>query len=118
MAGDLDNTLAGNISIVTGENVKPNYHGNSQDPDSFLLKVVAPIYKLIEKVRHCRISFRGFEYSIKCSGQLTCFYFRNSIVLIQKILVILHGVTMTILMSISGILRNLLLITIFSYKML
>ena len=52
MAGDLYVMLAGNVSAVTGENVMPNYRGNRDDQDSFLLKVVTPIYNLIADVSH------------------------------------------------------------------
>ena len=52
MAGDLYVMLAGNVSAVTGENVMPNYRGNHEDQDSFLLKVVTPMYDLIAEVSH------------------------------------------------------------------
>lgn len=47
MAYELHGLLAGNVSIVTGENIKPSYGG---DDESFLRKVVTPIYRVIEKV--------------------------------------------------------------------
>lgn len=47
MAYELHGLLAGNISIVTGENIKPSYGG---DNESFLRKVITPIYQVIEKV--------------------------------------------------------------------
>ncbi|KAM7275814.1 hypothetical protein ACFE04_017680 [Oxalis oulophora] len=46
MAYELHGLLAGNVSIVTGENIKPSYGG---DDEAFLRKVVAPIYHVIEK---------------------------------------------------------------------
>lgn len=47
MAFELYGMLAGNVSPMTGENVKPAYGG---DEEAFLMKVVTPIYKVIEKV--------------------------------------------------------------------
>lgn len=47
MAYELHGLLAGNVSIVTGENIKPSYGG---DDESFLRKVITPIYKVIDKV--------------------------------------------------------------------
>ncbi|KAK7350887.1 hypothetical protein VNO77_09920 [Canavalia gladiata] len=46
MAHELNGLLAGNVSIVTGENIKPSYGG---DDEAFLRKVVTPIYRVIEK---------------------------------------------------------------------
>ncbi|AQK80738.1 Putative glycosyl transferase family protein [Zea mays] len=46
MAFELYGMLAGNVSPMTGENVKPAYGG---DEEAFLIKVVTPIYKVIEK---------------------------------------------------------------------
>jgi hypothetical protein len=55
MAYELHGLLAGNVSIVTGENIKPSYGG---DDEAFLRKVITPIYHVIEKVCHCaRIHF-------------------------------------------------------------
>jgi len=52
MAYELYGMLAGNVSSVTGENVKPAYGG---DEESFLRKVVTPIYNVIkEEVRRNR----------------------------------------------------------------
>ncbi|KAL1290898.1 hypothetical protein HN51_059442 [Arachis hypogaea] len=45
MAYELNGLLAGNVSIVTGENIKPSYGG---EDESFLRKVVTPIYRVIE----------------------------------------------------------------------
>ncbi|XP_024977661.1 callose synthase 5-like [Cynara cardunculus var. scolymus] len=46
MACELHSLLAGNVSIVTGENVKPSYGG---DDEAFLCKVITPIYRVIDK---------------------------------------------------------------------
>ncbi|EXB36810.1 Callose synthase 5 [Morus notabilis] len=46
MAYELHGLLAGNVSIVTGENIKPSYGG---DDEAFLRKVVTPIFRVIEK---------------------------------------------------------------------
>lgn len=47
MAYELHGLLAGNVSIVTGENIKPSYGG---DDEAFLRKVITPIYRVIDKV--------------------------------------------------------------------
>ena len=47
MAYELHGLLAGNVSIVTGENIKPSYGG---DDEAFLRKVITPIYRVVEKV--------------------------------------------------------------------
>ncbi|KAK9292439.1 hypothetical protein L1049_020411 [Liquidambar formosana] len=46
MAYELHGLLAGNVSIVTGENIKPSYGG---DDEAFLRKVITPLYRVIEK---------------------------------------------------------------------
>ncbi|XP_074275339.1 callose synthase 5-like isoform X1 [Silene latifolia] len=46
MAYELHGLLAGNVSIVTGENIRPSYGG---DDESFLRKVITPLYRVIEK---------------------------------------------------------------------
>ncbi|XP_048140588.1 callose synthase 3 [Rhodamnia argentea] len=46
MAFELYGMLAGNVSPMTGENVKPAYGG---DEEAFLRKVVTPIYEVIAK---------------------------------------------------------------------
>ncbi|KAM7257949.1 hypothetical protein ACFE04_013690 [Oxalis oulophora] len=48
MAYELHGLLAGNVSIVTGENIKPSYGG---DDEAFLRKVISPIYHVIDKGR-------------------------------------------------------------------
>ncbi|CAN0902937.1 Callose synthase 5 [Linum grandiflorum] len=50
MAYELHGLLAGNVSIVTGENIKPSYGG---DDEAFLRKVIAPIYRVIAKHKRC-----------------------------------------------------------------
>ena len=47
MAFELYGMLAGNVSPMTGENVKPAYGG---EEDAFLRKVVTPIYEVIAMV--------------------------------------------------------------------
>lgn len=47
MAFELYGMLAGNVSPMTGENIKPAYGG---DEEAFLRKVVTPIYKTIQEV--------------------------------------------------------------------
>ncbi|KAL5660448.1 hypothetical protein ACJX0J_027573, partial [Zea mays] len=46
MAYELHGLLAGNVSIVTGENIRPSYGG---DEEAFLKKVVTPFYRVIRK---------------------------------------------------------------------
>jgi len=47
MAFELYGMLAGSVSPMTGEHVKPAYGG---EDEAFLQKVVTPIYKTIAKV--------------------------------------------------------------------
>ena len=47
MAFELYGMLAGNVSTLTGENVKPAYGG---EEEAFLRKVVTPIYNTIIEV--------------------------------------------------------------------
>lgn len=47
MAYELHGLLAGNVSVVTGENIRPSYGG---DDEAFLKKVITPIYHVIAKV--------------------------------------------------------------------
>ncbi|XP_052191392.1 callose synthase 5 isoform X2 [Diospyros lotus] len=54
MAYELHGLLAGNVSIVTGENIRPSYGG---DDESFLRKVITPIYRVI--VREAKKSKHG-----------------------------------------------------------
>lgn len=46
MAYELHGLLAGNVSVVTGENIRPSYGG---DDEAFLKKVITPIYRVIEQ---------------------------------------------------------------------
>ncbi|XLR11687.1 hypothetical protein HN51_048423, partial [Arachis hypogaea] len=45
MAYELHGIMAGNVSIVTGENIKPSYGG---DEEAFLRKVITPLYRVID----------------------------------------------------------------------
>lgn len=47
MAFELYGMLAGSVSTMTGEHVKPAYGG---DKEAFLTKVITPIYNVIAKV--------------------------------------------------------------------
>jgi len=47
MASELHGMLAGNVSMVTGDNMKPAYGG---EDESFLTLVVTPIYRVISTV--------------------------------------------------------------------
>lgn len=47
MAFELYGMLAGNVSPMTGENIKPAYGG---EDEAFLRKVVTPIYIVIAEV--------------------------------------------------------------------
>jgi callose synthase len=47
MAYELHGLLAGNVSIVTGENIKPSYGG---EDEAFLRRVIAPIHRVIQTV--------------------------------------------------------------------
>ncbi|KAI3893658.1 hypothetical protein MKW92_030081 [Papaver armeniacum] len=46
MAYELHGLLAGNVSIVTGENIKPSYGG---EDEAFLRKVITPLYRVIDQ---------------------------------------------------------------------
>lgn len=58
MAFELYGMLAGNVSPMTGENVKPAYGG---EEEAFLKKVVTPIYEVIAKVLYTHLIFEGFK---------------------------------------------------------
>lgn len=47
MAYELQGLLAGNVTAVTAENIKPAY-GNKDE--AFLRKVITPIYQVIDTV--------------------------------------------------------------------
>ena len=61
MAYELHGLLAGNVSIVTGENIKPSYGG---DDEAFLRKVITPLYRVIEKVCYCNVLATLFKLEI------------------------------------------------------
>ena len=61
MAYELHGLLAGNVSIVTGENIKPSYGG---DDEAFLRKVITPLYRVIEKVCYCNVLATLFKLKI------------------------------------------------------
>ncbi|KAG1358945.1 Callose synthase 4 [Cocos nucifera] len=46
MAFELHGLLAGNVSVVTGENIRPSYGG---DNEAFLKKIITPLYHVIDK---------------------------------------------------------------------
>lgn len=54
MAFEMYGMLAGNVSALTGEYVKPAYGG---EKEAFLRKVVTPIYNTIAKVVCSQLSF-------------------------------------------------------------
>ena len=60
MAFELYGMLAGNVSPLTGEPVKPAYGG---DNEAFLMKVVKPIYDVIAKVSF----FFSYELKFFCN---------------------------------------------------
>jgi hypothetical protein len=108
MAYELRGLLENNISIVTGENIRPSYGG---DDEAFLKKVVTPIYRVIERVYFLFLCLSG-----KCEILFLDmnFLFLNEAKRIQisfdrkpaKARMDKHhmqlGVTMMISMSISG----------------
>lgn len=53
MAFELYGMLAGNVSPMTGENIRPAYGG---DEEAFLKKIVTPIYEIIAKVLRLLVS--------------------------------------------------------------
>jgi hypothetical protein len=79
MAFEMYGMLAGNVSALTGEYVKPAYGG---EKEAFLKKVVTPIYHTIAKVvcsqlltviQLHRLSFmllpvQNFSFSLQLSG--------------------------------------------------
>jgi len=54
MAYELHGLLAGNVSIVTGENIKPSYGG---DDEAFLRKVITPLYRVIGMLLKSHVYF-------------------------------------------------------------
>ena len=54
MAFELYGMLAGSVSPMTGENIKPAYGG---EEEAFLRKVITPIYNTIAEVVPLLVSF-------------------------------------------------------------
>lgn len=71
MAFELYGMLAGNVSPMTGENVKPVYGG---EEEAFLGKVVTPIYDVIAKVLHSLILYHVYA-DISTLNFVVSFYF-------------------------------------------
>lgn len=67
MAYELHGLLAGNVSIVTGENIKPSYGG---DDEAFLRKIITPIYRVIEQVKYCAILAKFWVLCSRCMNVL------------------------------------------------
>lgn len=61
MAFELYGMLAGNVSPLTGEPVKPAYGGENE---AFLMKVIKPIYNVIAKVGFCFSMSFDFQHLI------------------------------------------------------
>lgn len=64
MAFELYGILAGNISPLTGEHIKPAHGG---EEEAFLKKVVTPIYDIIAKVSVLILIFLVFAtFMVSC----------------------------------------------------
>lgn len=63
MAFELYGLLAGSVSPMTGEHIKPAYGG---DEEAFLRKVVTPIYNIIAKVLFLIRFFSPFYHHTVC----------------------------------------------------
>lgn len=74
MAFELYGMLAGSVSPMTGEHVKPAYGG---DDEAFLQKVVTPIYQTIAKVTCFSYSSRGDLFFLSFPSIYLLFYFFN-----------------------------------------
>lgn len=104
MAFELYGMLAGSVSPMTGETIKPAYGGSDE---AFLRKVVTPIYNTIAKVflLHCSSKQQDFFF---WENTFILFYFsawtNRKLKGAKKSQNILSGETMMIWMSISGIL--------------
>lgn len=73
MAFELYGMLAGNVSPMTGENVKPAYGG---EEEAFLKKVVTPIYDVIRRVPYAiPVHFAYILFSLSLSLSLLFFFF-------------------------------------------
>lgn len=64
MAFELYGMLAGNVSPMTGENIKPAYGG---EEEAFLRKVVTPIYNVIAKVLFLPLIIFFFSFYYVCT---------------------------------------------------
>ncbi|KAG5227575.1 callose synthase [Salix suchowensis] len=62
--------LAGNVSPMTGENVKPAYGG---EEEAFLSKVVTPIYNVIAKVKSKHSQWRNYDDLNEYFWSVDCF---------------------------------------------
>ncbi|KAJ8432608.1 LOW QUALITY PROTEIN: hypothetical protein Cgig2_032889 [Carnegiea gigantea] len=74
MAYELHGLLAGNVSLVTGENIKPSYGG---DDESFLRKVITPIYRVVQKEAQKSKNGKA-PYSVWCNYDDLNEYFWSS----------------------------------------
>ena len=63
MAFELYGMLAGSVSPMTGENVKPAYGG---EEEAFLRKVITPIYNTIAEVVPLLVSFCLRKFLLRC----------------------------------------------------
>ena len=63
MAFELYGMLAGSVSPMTGENVKPAYGG---EEEVFLRKVITPIYNTIAEVVPLLVSFCPRKFLMWC----------------------------------------------------
>ncbi|CAH8350340.1 unnamed protein product [Eruca vesicaria subsp. sativa] len=77
MAYERHGLLAGNVSIVTGENIKPSYVG---DDEAFLRKVTTPIYRVVEKFSNF------FNWILKSINHIVCFRGSELLVVFLKFL--------------------------------
>lgn len=94
MAYELHGLLAGNVSIVTGENIKPSYGG---DDESFLRKVITPLYRVIEKVIYVKNYYHMPDIVlISLFVKSLSFYHRKPRKAKMGRRLTLHGVTMMI----------------------
>lgn len=108
MAFEMYGMLAGNVSALTGEYVKPAYGG---EKEAFLRKVVTPIYNTIAKVVCSQlIQLPQLTFMLLSSSVLPVLNFIFSLQHFRKLKgarerkeIILSGETMMILMNTSGI---------------
>ena len=102
MAFEMYGMLAGNVSALTGEYVKPAYGG---EKEAFLRKVVTPIYNTIAKAS----LLSSFGYLTCAFCFFLCYILFFFPTLFRKLKgakerkeIILSGETMMILMNTSG----------------